>query len=81
MYACTSTKLLAQITTAFRDDNGYSKCDTRWVKTLLGYGWRILIPMDILLTHLLYLYPSDMVDVGMFSLISYSLPDKKLPNI
>jgi hypothetical protein len=41
--------------------------------------WRILIPMGILLGHLLY--PAGTVDVGMFSVAPYPLPDGVPANI
>jgi hypothetical protein len=41
--------------------------------------WRILIPMGILLGHLLW--PSGMVDVGMFSVAPYPLPNGEPANI
>jgi hypothetical protein len=41
--------------------------------------WRIFIPMDILLGHLLC--PSGTVGVGMFSVAPYPLPDGEPANI
>jgi hypothetical protein len=41
--------------------------------------WRILISMGILLDHLLC--PSGTVDVGMFSVATYPLPDGEPANI
>jgi hypothetical protein len=47
--------------------------------SIRAWVWRILIPMDILLGHLLC--PAGTVGVGMFSVAPYPLPDGVPANI